>query len=72
MGFRVKRIDYDEDTELYLTENNEFGTYEEAKVYDDFLDAFADKEDPPYDETGTYDYEVEDEDDEDAVHIPIL
>ena len=59
MSFLVKRIDYDIDHEAYLTDNDEYGSLEEAKEFDDYGDAFDATIDPPWDETGEYDYEIE-------------
>lgn len=59
MGFLLKRFDFDLDRESYLTENDEYGSLKEAKEFDDYGDAFEVMEDPPWDETGEYDYEIE-------------
>ena len=59
MGFLLKRFDFDLDHEAYLTENDEYGSLEEAKEFDDYGDAFEAMEDPPWDETGEYEDEIE-------------
>ena len=43
----------------YLTENDEYGLLEEAKVFDEYSDAFDATIDPPWDESEEYDYEIE-------------
>ena len=59
MSFTVKRIDYDEDIEAYLTEEDEYGTLDEARLFDDYDDALNATYDPPWDDTGDYNYEIE-------------
>jgi hypothetical protein len=59
MSYIIKRISRDFGIQAYLTEENDYGIWEQAKVFDNYADALLVLSDPPWDDTGIYGYEIE-------------
>lgn len=59
MSYVIKRIDYENGLQGYLTNEDRYGGVEDAMEFEDYDDAQIETIDPPWDDTGDYEYVIE-------------